>query len=215
MLNNPGPCADDVYRDALHLLYIHKHNLARNEPPDAFGARGARKTARIRPELVEQGWSIEKCKVQLHWDASLRVGPADAVNGGRIPELIEELAVRLSWIETDCEHRPLVAHSIAVHYMKLSLGPVTSNRMICRTVNMPALEVNCGIVKAELRVIGVVSLHLVEKGECRPVAPVVEVAPDQGAIGKRKFRVVRSGQALIDWKCNGRLLGASLADRIV
>lgn len=132
-------------QDSLHLLDTCKHDLPSNEPPNTFVAGWASQTALVCPELVEILDALHgECEVHLKRLLNLHLIETDH---GR--ELIEEGAVEVTGVQAEGQNGALVTLGIDVDEMHLSLAAIASDRVIGRSVDVPALQIERLVVICE------------------------------------------------------------------
>jgi len=197
----------------LHLLHAQEENVPRNIPPHALRARRASQTTPVRPKLMEPiDLAQRQRRVKRHIRMSHRLGIAET---DQIGQLAEEATRRVSRIDAEGKNHASVASRVGVHKVHLCFAPVALHRVIRWSVDVPAREVDRlvpgAFIESHGRETGKVAWWVGEC-ECRPIAPVKEVARgvDVTAVAKAGDVVQREtlGQEERDW----RLLGPCLAE---
>lgn len=105
-------------QDSLHLQIRHKHNVPRHEPTLSLSARWAGQAALVSPEVAELVDLVERL-VDVHGSVGKAGISLVEVNHSR--KLVEELAVRVTGVDTDGEHGTLFARSVVVDEMEFCL----------------------------------------------------------------------------------------------
>lgn len=110
-------------QDRLHLLNASEHDLPSNKPPDTLVAGRAGQAALICPELVKVLDRLHgECEVHLDGLLNLHLIEPDH---GR--ELVEESVVEVTRVQTEGKNSTLMALSVDVDEMHLSLAAIPSD----------------------------------------------------------------------------------------
>lgn len=98
--------------------------------------------------------------------------------------------------------------SVNVHEMQLSSGAVIVHRMVSRSVNVPAGQVNRLVVVCQRGVVSIDALGVLH-GKSRTVSPIPEISHRLVGIVESRDMVQR--EAVVEAERNWGLLGSSLA----
>jgi hypothetical protein len=197
-------------QNILHLLIANEQDAPGHEPPQPLRAWRAGKTAAVAPELAEPVDLLErKCRIEGDGNAGLGVVEANVLR-----QLVEEWRVGVTRVDADADHSARVSSGVDVDVVQLGFGAVALHGVICRSVDVPAVEVHrlfdTVFGKSRSGKLGEVFEVFAGQVDARTISPILEAAGDVGQVVE--VQLVLRREALVETERDGRLLGAGLAE---